>query len=99
MGLRNAIGEKTREKAARTRPGVLARFVNEWLYSGHYQEPESEHHKRKYAIYDSARVTIDDRNRWAVKEYGITSDKNDVETVLRAIRDYLEEMSFSEVIP
>lgn len=69
------------EMAARTRPGVLARFVN------------------MYSIFDSARVTIDDRNRWSVKEYGITSDNNDVETVLRAIRDYLEEMSFSEVIP
>ena len=99
MTLKNAIGEQTRERAARTRPGVFARFVNEWLYSGHYQEPESEHHSRTYAIYDSSRVTIDDRNKWAVKEHGITAEANDVEHVLRAIRDYLEEMAFSEVIP
>ncbi len=99
MTIRDAIGEQTRERSARTRPGVLARFVNEWLYSGHYQEPESKHGSRMYRIYDSARCAIDDRNEHAVRQHGITSDKNDVETVLRAIRDYLEEMAFSEVIP
>ena len=99
MTIRNAIGNQTLERAAATRPGVLARFVNEWLYSGHYLTPEKTAHTRKYAIYDSARVTIDERNQYAVREHGITADNNDVETVLRGIRDYLEEMAFAEVIP
>jgi hypothetical protein len=99
LTIKNAIGEQTRKKAARTRPGVLARFVNEWLYSGTYQDGKTEYHTRTYQICDNARVTIDDRNEYAVKEYGITAENNDVETVLRGIRDYLEEQSFAEVIP
>jgi hypothetical protein len=99
MTLKNAIGEQTRERAARTRPGVLASFVNEWLYSGHYKDPETKYNTRTYTIRDSAKVTIDERNKWAVMEHGITAEKNDVEHVLRAIRDYLEEMAFKDVIP
>jgi hypothetical protein len=99
------VGPETVKKAAKTVPGQLAVLLNQVLYSADYRKvlepgftsnPTSE--RRRWVAEDE--VFKGDRTiPVGMKKIENRSNYFETEELMIAIRDYLEFMSFKEVIP
>jgi hypothetical protein len=99
------VGPETVKKAAKTVPGQLAVLLNEVLYSADYKKVLEP------GFSDMPQI---ERRRWVAEDEVFKGDKPipsgmkgmanrnsyfETQELMIAIRDYLEFMSFKEVIP
>lgn len=98
--MRYPVGPETQKKAAKTEPGQLAALLNRVLYSADVAEVQiSEHHKTMRWVAEREFYKGDDPVPKSVPVPDRGSCYCETESLMRAIRDYLEFRSFEEVIP
>lgn len=91
------VGPVTREKAAKTKAGALARAMHELLYCGDVHTSESRHSKQYRVceeLYLDTKINVPEHIRISGRASYISANK-----LLREVRDYLQFESLRQVIP
>lgn len=108
LNFRDSVGEVTLRRARKTRPGVMAAILNEILYNAAVRELDV--HKDLnweyfYVHNEQSQTVLTDLHKLFGVEFAKRNKcdtyfdaKVDVNKFLREVRDYLEFMSFDEVI-
>lgn len=97
------VGPQTIKRAAQTEPGKLAALLNRVLYSADCSDVTlpgtiGEVKVRRWVAEDQV-FRNEDQMPASVPACGNNACYFETETLMRAIRDYLEFRSFEEVIP
>ena len=100
----DAVGPRTRKRAAKTVPGVMARIMNEIIYNQYVTSGPDDDHMVKFVVANNQRVTLEKKPYFKLfgvevdeHKFGVTA-KVDVDKFMREVRDYFELMSYKEVI-